>query len=282
MTNVGDSTLTGFSSLLSDLTKQGDTFNIELPHDWLQGRTAYGGLSAALCLEATIRSFPTLPPLRSAHFSFLGPAVGELSISSGITRQGKSTAFAQAEVVGEMGVAAQASFCFGSTRLSEYSFSDLPTPETLPPDDCEPYFSWMNRPNFMQHFDGRLVSGARPCTAGKQPEMLVWLRHKDRAIDSSLVGLLALADALPPAIFVMFREPVPISTVTWSVDFLDESFENNDGWWLVRSAAESARNGFSTQVISIWASDGRPVLSARQNVAVFGNATPITRQDVVA
>ncbi|HFF2240970.1 TPA: thioesterase family protein [Pseudomonas aeruginosa] len=282
MSEIGDSSLTGFSSLISNLTKQDDKYTIDLPLDWLQGRTAYGGLSAALCLEATIRSFPSLPPLRSAHFSFLGPAVGELCISAKVSRQGKSTAFTQAAVEGEMGIAAQASFCFGSTRFSGYDYGNIPVPGAADPDTYPAYFSWLNRPNFMQHFDGRLVSGARPCTAGEQPEMLVWLRHKDRAIDCNLTGLLALADALPPAIFVMFREPVPISTVTWSVDVLSESFESKNGWWLVRSSAESARNGFTTQVITIWAADGRPVLAARQNVAVFGNAAPHLHQMATA
>ncbi|EKQ6357999.1 thioesterase family protein [Pseudomonas aeruginosa] len=282
MSEIGDSHLTGFSSLISKLTKHDEKYAIDLPQDWLQGRTAYGGLSAALCLEATIRSFPSLPPLRSAHFSFLGPAMGELIVSAEVSRQGKSTAFTQAAVEGEMGIAAQASFCFGSSRFSEYDYCNTPSPEVSPPDSYPTYFSWLNRPIFMQHFEGRLVSGARPCTEGEQPEMLVWLRHKDRAIDTNLVGLLALADALPPAIFVMFREPVPISTVTWSVDVLDESFENKEGWWLVRSVAESARNGFTTQVITIWAADGRPVLAARQNVAVFGNAVPHLCQEATA
>ncbi|EIU5571794.1 TPA: thioesterase family protein [Pseudomonas aeruginosa] len=282
MSEAVGTSLTGFSSLINNLTKHDGKYTIDLPLDWLQGRTAYGGLSAALCLEATLRSFPSLPPLRSAHFSFLGPAVGELSVSAGVSRQGRSTAFTQAAVEGEMGIAAQASFCFGATRFSGLEYCSITAPEVYPPDAYPIYFSWLNRPNFMQHFDGRLVSGARPCTPGEQPEMLVWLRHKDRAIEASVVGLLALADALPPAIFVMFREPVPISTVTWSVDVLDESFENEEGWWLVRSVAESARNGFTTQSITIWAADGRPVLAARQNVAVFGNAAPHLHQEVTA
>jgi hypothetical protein len=61
---------------------------ITLPADWLQGRTAYGGLSAALCLQATVRSHADLPPLRSAQFCFIGPATGELDIAAAVLRQG--------------------------------------------------------------------------------------------------------------------------------------------------------------------------------------------------
>jgi len=257
MSMGSESPLTGFSDLISRVSEQDDGFAIDLPADWLQGRTSYGGLSAALCLEATIRSLPNLPPLRSAQFQFIGPAVGELKMTAKILRAGKSTVFSQAQVSGEMGIATQASF------------------EALAPEVYPAYFTWPDRPNFMQHFEGQLVSGARPCTANQAPEMLVWLRHKDRNSQSNLVSLLALADALPPAIFATYQEPVPISTVSWSVDFLDESFENESGWWLVRSIAESSRFGFSTQVISIWKPDGTPVLSARQNVAIFGNPKQI-------
>lgn len=74
----------------------------------------------------------------------------------------------------------------------------------------------------MQHFDGRLVSGAIPCSSGHQAEMLVWLRHSDRTVAASAVGLRALADVLPPAIFGLLKERIPISTVTWAVDFFDD------------------------------------------------------------
>ncbi|GAA3972076.1 thioesterase family protein [Allohahella marinimesophila] len=269
--------MTEFGQLLEGLRNDGDSFTIELPLDWLQGRTAYGGLSAALCLEATTRSFQSLPPLRSAHFSFVGPAVGVLRVKADIVRQGKSTVFTRAEIVGEMGVAAHASFCFGMSRAAEYSYLSVPMPAALEPENYPEYFIWDNRPNFMRHFEGKLVAGARPNTAAAQPEMTVWLRHRDQNVDGGLVALLALADALPPAVFVLFQEPVPISTVTWSVDFIDEAPVNAEGWWLVKSAAESACNGFSTQNITIWAPDGRPALSARQNVAVFGEPSLIEK-----
>ena len=59
-------TMTPFSSMLGTMTRSEDDFAITLPPDWLQGRTAYGGLSAALCVQAALRAHPDLPPLRSA------------------------------------------------------------------------------------------------------------------------------------------------------------------------------------------------------------------------
>lgn len=272
MTEADSSILTGFTSLIAGLEQENGFFTIELPDDWLQGRTAYGGLSAALCLEATLRAFPNLPPLRSAHFSFVGPAVGVLRVTAEILRQGKSTAFTSAEIEGERGIATRANLCFGSARATNCNYINISMPTVSRPDTYPFFFTWPNRPNFMRHFDGRLAAGGWPCSASANPEMLVWLRHCDQEIDHSIVNLLALADALPPAFFVLLHKPVLISTVTWSVDFLDEYPRNQDGWWLVKSAAESAQHGFSTQNILIWAPDGRLVITARQNIAVFGDA----------
>lgn len=271
MSGADESTLTGFSDLLKKFAQDGEDFTIDLPEEWLQGRTAYGGLSAAFCLEVTLRSFSTLPPLRSAYFSFIAPAVGRLRVNATIARQGKSTCFTQASIFGELGVATQASFCFGHPRKLTPVYSNLPAPEALPPEHCPPFFTWMNRPNFMQHFDGRLASGTSPCSSGSQPEMLVWLRHRYQTPVDGAVALIALADVLPPAFFGLLSEPVPISTVTWAIDFLDNDHLSTGNWWLVRSTAERAQDGFSTQVITIWSSDGRPVLSARQNIAIFAN-----------
>jgi len=41
-----------FASLLSAMERDARSYYVTLPDDWLQGRTAFGGLSAALCWEA--------------------------------------------------------------------------------------------------------------------------------------------------------------------------------------------------------------------------------------
>jgi hypothetical protein len=92
MTHTTQDELTAFSSMLATLVAVDDHYAITLPADWLQGRTAYGGLSASLCLQATLLAQPDLPPLRSAQFSFIGPASGALRIRPQLLRQGTSRA----------------------------------------------------------------------------------------------------------------------------------------------------------------------------------------------
>ena len=261
---------TPFSSLTKGLQQEKDRLSIALPSDWLQGRTAYGGLSAALSLEATIRSQTDLPPLRSAQFCFVGPATGQLNLSSFVLRRGKSTVLVASQVEGDNGLAVRATFCFGLGRTSAHDHQPLLMPQVSSPADCPNYFDWENLPNFMNHFEGKLASGARPGTAESKPQMTVWLRHRDTGDESSLVRLLALADALPPAALIMSTESMMISTMTWSIEMLEAQPFSSTGWWLVQANAESSREGYSAQSTVIWSPDGKPVLVARQNIAIFG------------
>lgn len=262
--------MTPFSTLVDAMRLSTDRYTATLPSDWLQGRTAYGGLSAALCLEAVTRKQDALPPLRSAQFCFFGPATGELTVDDRVLRRGKSTVLMGADLHGEDGLAARATFCFGASRASAHDHVALPMPDVPTPEDCPDFYTWPDQPNFMKHFEGRLAQGARSRSPGAPPEMTVWLRHRDKGDDNSLVRLLALADALPPAAMVLAKERTMISTMTWSIDMLDANPGTKNGWWLVRAEADTSREGYSAQSTVIWNPEGAPILLARQNVVIFG------------
>jgi putative NADH-flavin reductase len=193
-------------------------------------------------------------------------------------RRGKSTAFTSADLEGEAGLAARVTFCFGAERSPSLNYTAMPKPTGPSLEASADYYDWPIKPNFVNHFEGRLAAGARPTTPGARPEMLVWLRHRDRNIGSGIVGLLALADALPPASTILFREPAPISTMTWSIEMLDAAPASADGWWLVQCVAETARQGYSAQSTSIWNPNGQPILVARQTIAIFGQGCPTSPQ----
>lgn len=261
---------TPFSNLLAGMQREGDHHSIVLPEDWLQGRTAYGGLSASLCLEAVQRSLGELPPLRSAQFCFVGPATGQLKMVTEVLRKGKSTVLVAADLTGEAGLAVRSTFCFGLGRESAHAHQSFVMPDVPAPQACPSYYTWPGLVNFMNHFEGRLARGARPGTPGAKPEMTVWLRHRDAGDESSLVRLLSLADALPPPALVMSRSIPMISTMTWSMEMLAAQPHSDSGWWLVQATADTSREGYSAQSTVIWSPDGQPILVARQNVVIFG------------
>jgi len=258
-----------FSDIINSTSQNADhTFTTDIPTNWMQGRTTYGGLSAALCLEAVQRTYPELPPLRSAHVSFAGPVGGTVSISTKLMRQGGSVCFISAELQGEKGLATHVVFCFGSSRPSRIdqdfmSFPDLPSPQ-----ESEDFFTSAQRPPFTHQFDCLLAEGDRPITGSKQSTVSLWVRHKDKAANN-LVGLLSLADMPPPALLPMFEEFKPVSSMTWSMNFLTENIDTQDGWWLLKSIAEHGRDGYSSQNMEVWNSHGQLVIAGRQNVAMF-------------
>ena len=261
--------MTDFSQMIRELRVDGGDYTITLPDDWLQGRTAYGGLSAALCLAAAQLTLPDAPALRSAQFAFVGPATGALRIAPRVLRRGKSTVFAGVDLAGDAGLAVRSTLCFAASRPSQDTYNRHSPPTTAPLEHCPSFYSWPNRPNFMNHFEGRLAGGSAPLSSSASPEMLVWLRHRDSSAHDDLVSLMALADALPPAAFGSFEQVVPISTMTWAVDLLTAEVRNASGWWLVQSSAETIREGYSAQNTTVWSADGEAVISARQTVAIF-------------
>jgi acyl-CoA thioesterase len=259
-----------FCDLLTGMTGESGRFQVLISDDWLQGRTAYGGLSAALCVEAAKRTVPDLPPLRSAQFTLIGPASGPLTLTASVLRRGKSAVFVGVDLTGEAGLAVRAILSFGVARASALSFASLPMPPVSTVAQSEPFFP-ENRSaiTFQKHFESRIAGGARPFTPDADPEYLIWFRHRDAGAHHSIVPLIALADAPPPAAMVLFPQAAPISTMTWSVDVLSDAPSTTDGWWLVQSRADASSQGYSAQAMTLWNADGAPVIVARQNVAIF-------------
>lgn len=248
--------------------------SVTVPDNWLQGRAIYGGLSAALCLQAVLNAHDDLPPLRSAQLTFIGPGRGQFNLTPKILRRGKSTAFIDVDMATPDGEpTARALFCFGATRDSTLSHLTLPAPAVAEPDECGRFFEdaqGRNRgPNFASNFNSRRADGALPMSASEKPEFTVWMQHRSESVSPLVVGLVALADALPPAAMACFEGPAPVSSITWQFDMLTPEPSTRDGWWLCRSSAESIADGYSSQSMTIWNADRQPILTGRQLVAVF-------------
>ncbi len=261
-----------FSQLIDSAAAAGGRRAFDIPEGWMQGRTTYGGLSAALCLETALHRFPDLPPLRSAMVSFIGPAGGAVEAGARLLRRGKSVAFVETDLSGEAGLATRCNFAFGAGRPSKFAQVFTPAPMAPRPDECDPYFperkEGVGPPKFTDHFNVRLVAGARPVSGADSHEFMLWVRHQDDDAQG-LVALLALADMPPPAVFPMFRQFAPISSMTWMVNVLSATPATKDGWWLLSVRGENAAEGYSSQDMLVWNSDGELVIAGRQSVAIF-------------
>lgn len=262
-----------FTQLLNNLSSDDDgSWSVNITENWMQGRTTYGGLSSALCLKAVLNTYPNLPPLRSAQINFTGPVGGLVTIKINILRQGKSVNFIQAELFGEKGLAVHAVFCFGIKRASKLNKHFTDPPQQRPVNECETFLSPELSPAFALNYESKIASGARPISGSTQHELFIWARHKDKKA-RDINALIGIADMTPPATLSMFTEPAPVSSMTWMVNFLSDnssqSLETEQGWWLLRSSAEHAKDGYSSQDMQIWNSKGELIITGRQNVAVF-------------
>ncbi|MAN75009.1 MAG: hypothetical protein CME84_13100 [Henriciella sp.] len=258
-----------YSELIAGL-KRGVNGRIEatIPEDWMQGRTTYGGLTAALCLESAMELVPDMP-IRAAQVAFVGPVGGDVVISPTLLRQGKSSAFVNADLVSEDGVMARCIFTFGAKRPSKLDQASREWPQVKGPDDYPSFFGSGRRPNFANHFNVRLAEGQPPVSGAERGDITLWLRHKDEGALYNPTTLLSIADAPPPAAMSMMTEPGPISSMTWMAEFLTDDIVTTEGWFLVHHEAQATRDGYSSQSMRMWNADGQPMMIGRQTIAVF-------------
>lgn len=243
---------------------------LTVPAEWHQGRTAYGGLSAALALAAASQACGEgLPPLRSATVNFVGPLYGEIEARGRLLRRGRNATWASAEVSrdGECGLTA--GFVFMGPVASALHLNDRPLPAGLVPlAEAKARGHHPLMPVFLrEHFEFRF---AQPRSETKQPEICAWVRLNERAGLDPMSELLLIADALPPGVMPLVQPGTPISSMTWQVNLLTAAPETGDGWWLLRSRGDYAENGCSSQTMDIWNAGGAPVATGMQSVAVFG------------
>lgn len=256
--------MTSLPDILSAATPIDGGLRMEIPANWMQGRTSYGGLSSALALHAAQQIATDLPPLRSAQVSFVGPLAGSVDVTARLIRRGKNAAWVQADVVSDLGLGLAATFVFVRDMASKVTFSDAPAPDfPMPGPDTVTYKG--SQDFFINNFE---MLDDRSDARGKS-EWLRWIRLNEREGLDPMVHLLAVADALPPAAFKLLGGPAPVSSMTWLCNLLTPKPTTRDGWWLLRAVSEYAANGCSSQTMAIWNADGAPIATQMQSVAIF-------------
>lgn len=261
---------TSLSDVLEHMRPDGDAFRVKITPDWQQGRAVYGGLSTALCLEAAQRAFDDLPPLRSAMVRFIGPPKdASLVFRARKVRQGRSATFIDVEGVSADSPVVHVSFVFGAARPSSFNGQWKDYPGYPLPDACPELFGFKGAPNFTHQFETRFAGANLPVSGAEHGDLAGWLQHKDAAHHQSVLGLLCLADGMPPAAVAMMEKFSPVSSITWMFDIVGDLTATDDGWFLCRSTLDAIGEGYSSQNMAIWNTAGQPVLVGRQNCAIF-------------
>ena len=252
--------------LLAGAERSAGRLSLTLPQAWMQGRTAYGGLSVAIAYEAARTVADDLPPLRSVQVAFVGPLSGRLTATAEVLRRGRSAAFVRADVGAEAGLGLRATFMFAADRASHLDYEHMPAPRAPDVDAAAPVRRPPLAPVFVDQFEFR---HALARDASRAPVMMRWARLAERAGLDATTQLLAIADALPPAAVSIMTAAGPVSSATWQINLLSRGLDTCEGWWLLRAEAEQARGGFSSQSMQVWNADRQPVAIGMQSVAIF-------------
>lgn len=259
-----------FSDVLRTLERDAEGWTANVPDEWLQGRTAFGGLTAALAVNAMRELLPSPMPLRTLQATFLAPVpAGPMAIRATLLRTGKNAVHVEARVVGATQTLALLVGVFGAARESVVRL----LPQQMPVESKKPMsFGYVPglTPAFTQNFTARWLRGGFPFSGARLPQNIVELSLNDSG-PTTEAHVLALADFIPPVALSLLKKPSPGSTLTWMLEFFTDRLEplalQN---WRVDADLIAGVDGYTSQSVMLWGPGGEPVALSRQSMVVFG------------
>ena len=256
------------ASLVPAVLQQHDT----VPEEWSQGRTAYGGLLAAIGMAALREFVPADRQARSLFVQFLGPIPPGQSfdVKTEILSSGKSL------TVGKVTIVVESKPCFlqvvtyavGRESVAQVTPSQAPAWPAAETLQALPFLPNIT-PNFTQAFSYRWAEGPMPFSGSQESHFGGYFAYKGEPGPAE-VALLGMLDAWPPAVLPMLKGPAPASTVSWSVHLFDIPEVKAREWWSYRARTAAAGSGTATTQAELYSPDGRLVALSEQLVAVYG------------
>ncbi|HKY91028.1 MAG TPA: thioesterase family protein, partial [Nevskiaceae bacterium] len=146
--------------------------SVDLPDLWLQGRTVFGGLQAAVLVRAMRAHCGPDVPLRSLQISFVAPVpAGRVLVTTRLLRQGKSVSHVEARITLDGQDACVGVGIFGAARESKLAIvPSRPLATAKPEADSKPLpFIPGRSPAFAEHVEMRFGAGRFPFTGGSEP-----------------------------------------------------------------------------------------------------------------
>lgn len=260
---------TPWSDLLAQALGQGGEWTLEAGADWMQGRSVFGGLQAALALRA-MRGLVAGPPLRTMQATFLAPVPqGSMRAVARVLRAGKNATHVEARLVDGDATLMLAVGVFGTPRASAVAVMPRQPPVAAAQPIELPFVPGLS-PTFVRHFRSRWLAGMPPFTGDTGAEHVIEVDMRDPG-PAGESHVLALADFPPPVALSHLRQPAFGSTLTWMVELLADRLDGLPlAGWRVDAQLVAARDGYTSQSVMLWGPGGVPVALSRQSMVVFG------------
>jgi acyl-CoA thioesterase len=264
---------TAFATLINKVQSTTEGAHLRVPDDWMQGRTVYGGLVAAMALKSMRRHVPRERKVRSLLFSFIGPLSSDpFFIQRQVLRSGKSVTTVEAKVVQNDIICSTAVGSFGADRDSKIQIAPTKRLEMPAPSKALelPYIEGLT-PAFTRHFDYRWAIGEFPFSGKGGGEIGGWINFKEETNCLTEEWLIALADAWPTPVLSKLKEPAAASTLTWALEFvhLDRMACSENEWWAYHCIVDSAERGYAHERSAVWDPEGQLAIFSRQTTSVF-------------
>ncbi len=254
------------------LSQQGTPFTID--KNWAQGRSVFGGLSAAMILShIEAKTGLTDKDLRTINAHFCGPieAGKPCQINCTLLCDGKSISQVQGQLIQDGKVKTLIMACFGAQRHSSIKVASKYLNQIPPPENAlrMPFMKGLT-PDFIQKMDIRFTSKNLPFSGSKNGTLSGWMRFVDAPEYFSDAAVLALIDAWPPAVLGMLKQAAPASTVTWNIEFIQPRRELKSTDYLYYECdVVLADLGYAHTEGKIYHPDGQLLALSRQLVAVY-------------
>ncbi|MFU8768170.1 MAG: acyl-CoA thioesterase [Desulfotignum sp.] len=262
-----------FAVLLEKIEMPGTQIRLDVPDDWMQGRTVYGGLVASLALKSMRAHVPRERKIRTLFISFIGPLGAKpIHILSQPLRSGRSVTTVESRIVQNDTLCCTVLGSFGADRESQVRIPPVKRPEMPDPSQAFelPYIEGLT-PAFTRHFYYRWAVGEFPFSGKGGQEIGGWINFREETTCVTEEWLVALADAWPTPVLSQLKQPAAASTMTWSLGFvhLDRMACSENQWWAYHCAVDTAEKGYVHERSTIWDPEGHLAVFSLQTNTVF-------------
>jgi acyl-CoA thioesterase len=251
----------------------GQTFRLDVPPGWRQGRGAFGGLTIGAAVRAIeMRVADPRRKVRSVTAELAAPVeAGPSEIAVEILRGGSSVTIARAALIqaGETRTHAVAVLAASRPAAGELAWRELEPPRAPPWREVEVApVAAPPAPEFTQHFEYRLVEGA--LFAGGDARCVGWIRPRVPSELRDAGHVAQLVDAWWPAALVRARTMRPIATIAFTLDLLGGlDGLDPEAPLLYRGTVPVCADGYFLETRELWGEDGRLVAINQQTFAVI-------------
>lgn len=258
------------SQLIASCRISDDTLEAHVDECWLQGRSSYGGVQAALAVTAMQQHSDGFP-IRTLQATLCAPIpAGAVRVQSQMLRKGGNTRQVEARIVQGDETLALFVGIFGRERESVV-VKDFCHPELGDlKGNAMPYIEGV-LPKFLQQFDSTILKGHYPGSGVADTQHIYRLTLKDDAAETTLQHVLAMADYPPPIGLSWIDKFTRASTMTWMLNFTSHPFADQSlSNWVIDVQLDAAHDGYTQQTVTLFSPDGYAIARGTQCMVVFG------------